>query len=296
MVEMLHASRISCRRRLIVLRTRSAPRPPLLGLVCWSALQSKLTDMLFRIGRLSMMAMTLSVATVGLARRRPSPCVDRLHGRPGSLAVLAGARAGVTARSRCPGARRRLPFDRTSRPRLDDRSPARPDVGSRRGRRRPRSSSRPPTANTASGTVVHLDPDLDLALVETDRRARAGRWPSVEPIRATSERSSCAATTGCSRCRSESCDPSRSAPRTSTSRATVLRPGYELDATIEPGDSGGVVVVDGRAVAVVWSRSRQDESRGMGDRPQRDRRRDRRYRSVGAGRHALRLSLPDATA
>jgi hypothetical protein len=44
-------------------------------------------------------------------------------------------------------------------------------------------------------------------------------------------------------------------------QGTVLRPGYELDATIEPGDSGGVVVVDGRAVAVVWSRSRQDPNR-----------------------------------
>ena len=46
---------------------------------------------------------------------------------------------------------------------------------------------------------------------------------------------------------------------------TVARPGYEVTtsgtAAIEEGDSGAVVVVDGRAVAVVWSRSRRDSSR-----------------------------------
>ena len=45
---------------------------------------------------------------------------------------------------------------------------------------------------------------------------------------------------------------------------TVQRPGYELatpGARIEQGDSGGVVVVDGRAVAVVWSRSNRDDTR-----------------------------------
>ncbi len=39
------------------------------------------------------------------------------------------------------------------------------------------------------------------------------------------------------------------------------RPGYELDAEIQSGDSGGVVVVDGEAVAVIWSRSRQSDQR-----------------------------------
>ncbi|HWM23008.1 MAG TPA: trypsin-like peptidase domain-containing protein [Ilumatobacteraceae bacterium] len=39
------------------------------------------------------------------------------------------------------------------------------------------------------------------------------------------------------------------------------RPGYELEAVIVPGDSGGVVVVDHRAVAMVWARSRRSDTR-----------------------------------
>src|SRR5262249_47914984 len=40
-----------------------------------------------------------------------------------------------------------------------------------------------------------------------------------------------------------------------------LRPGYELGLDIKAGGSGAVVVVDDRAVALVWATSRQAESR-----------------------------------
>lgn len=40
-----------------------------------------------------------------------------------------------------------------------------------------------------------------------------------------------------------------------------VRPGYELSLDIKAGDSGAVVVVDDRAVALVWAISRQAESR-----------------------------------
>lgn len=42
---------------------------------------------------------------------------------------------------------------------------------------------------------------------------------------------------------------------------THIRPGYELTLDIVPGDSGAVVVIDGRAVALVWATSRQAASR-----------------------------------
>ena len=39
------------------------------------------------------------------------------------------------------------------------------------------------------------------------------------------------------------------------------RPGYELIADIEPGDSGALLIVDGRGVGVVWSRSTRTDGR-----------------------------------
>jgi S1-C subfamily serine protease len=41
------------------------------------------------------------------------------------------------------------------------------------------------------------------------------------------------------------------------------RAGFELAAAIEPGDSGAVVVVRGRAVAVVWARTRGTENAAL---------------------------------
>ena len=114
--------------------------------------------------------------------------------------------------------------------------------------------------SAASGTVVHLDPDLDLALLETDRelgrplaigRADPGdvgtvvvrRDDRLQPMEVGVVR------------------PVTIRTEDIYIQGHVLRPGYELEATIEPGDSGGAVVVDGRAVAVVWSRSRQNDNR-----------------------------------
>jgi S1-C subfamily serine protease len=39
------------------------------------------------------------------------------------------------------------------------------------------------------------------------------------------------------------------------------RPGYELDADIQAGDSGGPVIIDGVVVGVLWARSSKFESR-----------------------------------
>lgn len=47
------------------------------------------------------------------------------------------------------------------------------------------------------------------------------------------------------------------------------RPGYELIADIDPGDSGGAVVVDGRVVGVVWARSNRAVDRAYAIDPER---------------------------
>jgi S1-C subfamily serine protease len=41
----------------------------------------------------------------------------------------------------------------------------------------------------------------------------------------------------------------------------TLRPGFELRADIDPGDSGGAVVVDGKVIGVVWARSNRSPTR-----------------------------------
>lgn len=47
------------------------------------------------------------------------------------------------------------------------------------------------------------------------------------------------------------------------------RPAFELTADIEPGDSGGPVVVDGRVIGVVWARSREAPGRAYAIDPDR---------------------------
>lgn len=41
----------------------------------------------------------------------------------------------------------------------------------------------------------------------------------------------------------------------------TLRPGFELDADIRSGDSGGAVVVDGKIAGVIWARSNRFDER-----------------------------------
>ena len=41
----------------------------------------------------------------------------------------------------------------------------------------------------------------------------------------------------------------------------VERPGFEIEATIDPGDSGALVVLPGGGVGVIWARSNEREQR-----------------------------------
>jgi hypothetical protein len=88
----------------------------------------------------------------------------------------------------------------------------------------------------ADATVVYFDPILDVAVLKVDAglgspipigTASAGDRGSVVVYR----------------------------------EGTHIRPGYELTLDIQSGDSGAVVVMNDKAVALVWATSRQAESR-----------------------------------
>ena len=63
--------------------------------------------------------------------------------------------------------------------------------------------------------------------------------------------------------------------------ALVERPGFELQADIRPGDSGGPVIVGGRVIGVLWARSRSAELRAYAIDP--DRGGDRIERQLTTG-------------
>jgi S1-C subfamily serine protease len=52
-------------------------------------------------------------------------------------------------------------------------------------------------------------------------------------------------------------------------RGNTVRPGYELEADIQPGDSGAALVIGGDVVGVVWARSRADADRSYAIDPER---------------------------
>ena len=113
-------------------------------------------------------------------------------------------------------------------------------------------------ATTRPGTVVAFDPDMDLAYLAVDGLGGAastidssevdpGDTGTVHVVRdgvavtvpVTVERRI--------RIRTEDVYV----------EGETLRPGFELRAAVEEGDSGGAVVVDGRVVGIVWARSRR---------------------------------------
>lgn len=122
-----------------------------------------------------------------------------------------------------------------------------------------------------TGTIVAFDPDMDLALVAVDgvtsttpfvidsAAVEGGEAGVVYVVR----------------------DGDRTALETTVKRrvnirtediyvdADTQRPGYELAVDIDPGDSGGAVVVDGKVVGVIWARSRRDEQRAYAIDPDR---------------------------
>jgi Trypsin-like peptidase domain len=114
------------------------------------------------------------------------------------------------------------------------------------------------------GTLIHLDPDLDLALVQV---SKSGSWPIVQGVRfGKAEKADYGWVT---LLRNEQLRPTSVRilrPVTITTEdiyvnGSVTRAGYEIQASTRPGDSGAAVIVDGKIVGLLWSRSQLSDQR-----------------------------------
>ena len=114
----------------------------------------------------------------------------------------------------------------------------------------------------SAGTIVAFDPEMDLAYVAFDGVPTA--IPEVDSDHVE------AGDTGVAyvvRERVVTEVPVRIRRRVNIRTEDIyiqgetLRPGLELDAEIESGDSGGAVMVDGKVVGVIWARSNKYDER-----------------------------------
>lgn len=116
---------------------------------------------------------------------------------------------------------------------------------------------------TAAGTIVAFDPEMDLAYVAIEQSSFAG----VIPIGDGQVEAGATGIAYLFRDGDAVRIPIRIRRRINIRTEDIYvegetnRPGFELDADIEAGDSGGVVVVAGEAVGVLWARSRKFEHR-----------------------------------
>jgi S1-C subfamily serine protease len=123
----------------------------------------------------------------------------------------------------------------------------------------------------AEATIVAFDPEMDLAHLAVDDLATPFPWP-IDSTSITGGETGSAYVVRDGRV--------VTLPVTVVRRINIrtediyidgetLRPGYELRVDIDPGDSGGAVVVDGEAIGVVWARSRRTTDRAYAIDPDR---------------------------
>jgi S1-C subfamily serine protease len=111
------------------------------------------------------------------------------------------------------------------------------------------------------GTVVAFDPEMDLAYVEPDQPLGRGLRFGAHVERGEAGRAYV--------WRDEAIaviDVVVRRPITINTEDIYIdgetsRPGWELEADIRPGDSGGAVMVGGRVIGVLWARSSRSEGR-----------------------------------
>lgn len=116
---------------------------------------------------------------------------------------------------------------------------------------------------SGTGTVVAFDPDMDLAYLTVDGLASAHPWTVGTASLAGGERGTVYVVRDAEAVALPVTVRRRVRIRTEDvyAEGETLRPGYELSADIEPGDSGGAVVVGGQVIGVVWARSRRADDR-----------------------------------
>lgn len=121
---------------------------------------------------------------------------------------------------------------------------------------------------SATGTIVAYDSEMDLALIAVDTDITNGATIALSAKPPTTD----TATDLTGRAVVRRGERFVALPVTIARRVIIdtedvygegstTRPGYELVADIEPGDSGALVVIDGEGIAVVWSRSRRTDDR-----------------------------------
>jgi len=113
---------------------------------------------------------------------------------------------------------------------------------------------------TATATVVYFDPVLDLAVLKVDPRLAApvpiGDAASGDRGTVTVYRDDAPV-----QLTAEVRRPVQINTADIYGLGKHLRPGYELSLDIRPGDSGAVVVVGGKAVALLWATSKEAVAR-----------------------------------
>lgn len=119
--------------------------------------------------------------------------------------------------------------------------------------------------DTTTATLLAFDPEMDLALLGTDRSTGPVELTDDPPT--TDEAPGLVGTIVVER------DGDFVTMPVTIERRVIIttedihrdgetrRPGFELVADIEPGDSGALLVVDGRGIGVVWSRSTRTDGR-----------------------------------
>ncbi|MDJ0771497.1 MAG: trypsin-like peptidase domain-containing protein [Ilumatobacter sp.] len=115
---------------------------------------------------------------------------------------------------------------------------------------------------TVAATIVGFDPEMDLAYLSFDDRLRTTLDVSSDGVEDGDVGVAWVVRDG---------EPLplpvtiRRRVRINTEdiyiQGETVRPGFELEADIQSGDSGGAVLVDGKVVGVVWARSRRVEER-----------------------------------